>query len=342
MSWYNEKGHGCDVVLSSRCRIARNISKLPMGERLSDKDAESIINTAEKALGKDYIRVDFSNLSSLNIAAYIEEHIISTDFANLKSPHTLFKNSGENTYIMVPEEDHFRIQSIVRGDNIEKAYKNALAAEQKLSEAFNFAFDEKLGYLTHCPTNLGSAMRISCMMFLPAVTKFGEMGSIAEKLQKLGFTVRGMYGEGSDAVGCLYQISNSVTLGIGDDEILEALFKTASVIADEERRLRSRLPEISKDELIDKVSRSYGTLTHSYLLSRKEFLSEWIELRNGISVSELTKTDMNIPNDITYEKLDSLLIEAQPSVLTLSHGGSELSPHEHDLYRAALVKERLS
>ena len=146
---------------------------------------------------------------------------------------------------MVGEEDHFRIQSIVRGDDIGKAYENALLAEEKLRGEFPFAFDEKLGYLTHCPTNLGTAMRVSHMMFLPALTKFGGIGTVSEKLQKLGFTVRGMYGEGSGAVGCIYQISNSITLGETEADVIDALTKVIGSVAEEERRLRKKLPELS-------------------------------------------------------------------------------------------------
>lgn len=342
MSWYTENGNNVDVILSSRCRLARNIEKTPFGERLGEKNAEKIINTAESALGDAYTRVDFDKLPPLSSAAYVEEHLVSADFAKLKTPHTLFKNSRDDIYIMACEEDHFRIQSIVRGDDIKKAYENAVSAEIKLKDSFSFAFDERLGYLTHCPTNLGTAMRASHMMFLPAISRFGGIGTIAEKLQKLGFTVRGMYGEGSGAVGCLYQISNSVTLGQSETDIIEALTRVTASVAEEERRLRKKLPEISRDELIDKISRAYGTLTHSHLLSRKEFLECWIDVRCGLSLGELCQLDAGISDAVTYERLDSLLIEAQPSVLTLSRGGTALSPHERDLYRAELTKNRLS
>ncbi len=341
MSWYTKSGNASDVILSSRCRLARNITKVPMGSQLTEEKAKGIISDTSAILGDTYTAVDFTKLDYVTASAYVEEHIVSSEFAKSKAPHTLFKNDSDGIYIMTPEEDHFRIQSIIRGDALDTAYENASSAEKLIAENFPLAFDENLGYLTHCPTNLGTAMRVSYMMFLPALTKFGSLEALSESLHRLGFTIRGMYGEGSGGVGYIYQISNSVTLGVTERETVDALKKVAETVVSEERRLRRKLYENDPDGVTDKISRAYGTLGSAYLLSRREFTELWVNARLGVSLGESTESITDILPKVSYEALDSLLIEAQSSVLTLSNGGAEMTPHERDIKRAQLVRERL-
>ncbi len=338
MSWYGKEGPCPDVILSSRVRLARNVEGLPMGQRLSREHAEELISGVGDALGT-FDKTDFSRLDKITAAAYAEEHIVSTEFAASTLPRALYKSEEEDTYIMVCEEDHFRIQSITPGYSLTDAYEHAKSAESALASKFRLAFDPELGYLTHCPTNLGTAMRASVMMFLPALTRSNGIAGIARQLSKLGMTVRGMYGEGSEATACLYQISNQITLGVTEDETLTKLTKLADIIIAEERRLRSALSENNPDELSDLIARSYGALTHSRVLSCREFMEHWVNVRLGVSLPAL---DAGIPEGVTYKTLDTALIESQPSVLTLYSGGGELSPRERDRKRSALVRERLS
>ncbi len=340
MSWYNGCGSERDVIVSSRVRLARNVEKLPFGKRLSDENAENLINNTGNALGEGYTRVNFDELDPVTAQAYVEEHIVSADFASADGKHTLYKNDADEIYVMVCEEDHFRIQSIKSGLSIEEAYKSAKTAESRIGEKFAIAFDPELGYLTHCPTNLGTAMRASIMVFLPAITKCNGIPSLTRQLSKLGFTVRGMYGEGSEALGSLYQISNQVTLGITESEIITRLTEVANSVAKEERRLREELIKSSrKDDILDTCMRSYGILKHSRAMSNREFLSLWVEVRLGLSYASEDETI--IPKDITYDLLDSLMIEVQPAVLTLLSGGGELTPHERDLHRSKVISEKL-
>ena len=344
MSWYGTQGEDRDVVLSSRVRLARNIENYPMGELLSRDKANEIIVRTGAALGDEYERVDFTKLDYVSAAAYVEEHLVSADFAKLHSPHALYKCEHRSTYIMVCEEDHLRIQSITAGFSPDAAYAHAAEAADKLAGAFDIAFDDKLGYLTHCPTNLGTGMRVSLMMFLPALTKFGQIPSVSRQLGKLGVTVRGMYGEGSEATGCLYQISNQVTLGISEEETVSKLKKIAASITESERKMRRALTEPANiDETSDSISRAYGTLLFARKLSGAEFMRLWVRARLGIS---LCNTDAGceglLPDSLSYEKLDTLLIEAQPAVLTLLSGGGELSPQERDIKRSALVRTRIN
>lgn len=342
MSWYGKEGSMSDVVLSSRVRLARNVEGLPMGDMLADERAAELIKGAGEALA-GYDRIDFDRLDPVTAAAYAEEHLVSTEFAAAKSPRALFTNESADTYIMVCEEDHFRIQSITRGYSLNDAYAHAAAAESALSDKFKLAFDPELGYLTHCPTNLGTAMRASLMMFLPALTESGQIASLARQLSKLGMTVRGMYGEGSDAAACLYQISNQVTLGITEEETISKLTRLVDTIINEELRRRRELLGKSADEAADICSRSFGILTHSRLMSCREFMDNWVNVRLGVSLSQLSdgKVDFGIPSTVTYKTLDTALIESQPAVLTLLSGGGELSPRERDLRRSALLRERL-
>ena len=344
MSWYGKEGNSTAVVLSSRVRLARNVEGIPMGARMTREHSAELIDRAKDALGDAYDKIDFSRLDPVTAAAYAEEHIVSTEFAAAKTPRALYKNEENDTYIMVCEEDHFRIQSITRGYSLDDAYAGARAAESALSEKFTLAFDPELGYLTHCPTNLGTAMRASLMMFLPALTRYNEIAPLARQLSKLGMTVRGMYGEGSEAKACLYQISNQVTLGITEEETLSKLKKLADVIINEELKRRRELIAGAPDEIADLCSRAYGTLTHCRILNTNEFLGLWVNVRLGVSLRELSEVtpDLGIPDNVTYKMLDTTFIESQPSVLTLLSGGGELSPRERDLRRASLLRNRLS
>lgn len=342
MSWYTKTGVDTDVILTSRCRLARNVKKTPLGKLLSPESARDIINNAANVLGEEFVKIDFDGISDVTAASYVEEHIVSKDFILQKGPHALFKNEDLGVYVMVPEEDHFRIQSITRGRSADDAYKAAAETEKKLAAAFELAFDESWGYLTHCPTNLGTAMRVSHMMFLPAMTKYNAIASLNNSLSKLGFTVRGMYGEGSGALGCLYQISNSVTLGLTEEETLTALSKITESVVAEERRLRSRMLEAkSVDSVIDGICRAYGTLTSAYMMENREFLRLWVEIRLGISLNGEEGFISRTPEHVTFETLDTLFIEAQPAVLSLANGGVDLSSRERDLKRAELVSRRL-
>ncbi len=338
MSWYAETGNKCDVVLSSRVRLARSIEGFPMGERLSDEQARELCDRAGDAL-RGFDRIDFDKLDPVTAAAYAEEHLVSAEFASSKSPRALYKSDAEGDYIMVCEEDHFRIQSITRGYSVSDAYERAKRAEAPIASAFPVAFDNDLGYLTHCPTNLGTAMRASVMMFLPALTRRGSIPSLSRQLSRLGLTVRGMYGEGSEAVCCIYQISNQVTLGISEEETVSKLCEAVDFIIDQERKCR--LDTVSRDpeSAADACARAYGTLTHARMISCREFMEKFVDVR--LAASLRGSLDAGIPESVTLESLDTSLIECQPAVLTLLSGGGEMTPRDRDIRRASLLRGRL-
>ena len=196
MKWYETKGKDRDVVCSTRVRLARNIVDYPFEPKLDEASAKEIISKIKDVFTEKegYRFVDFQKLSANECMSYAEQHIVSPEFDTKKTPHALFVNEDKQVYVMACEEDHIRAQAIVAGYDLKGAYDRVCEAERMIDSKLNIAYSEELGYLTHCPTNLGTAMRASVMMFLPAMTMNGEMGAIRNQLEKIGLTVRGMRG----------------------------------------------------------------------------------------------------------------------------------------------------
>jgi protein arginine kinase len=236
--------------------------------------------------------------------------------------------------VMVCEEDHLRIQSILPGLALDEAYRNASRIEKRLDEEFDFAYSEKLGYLTHCPTNLGTGMRASVMMFLPALTRRGYMDSLAAQLSKIGLTVRGLFGEGSGAAGCMYQISNQITLGITEEDTLEKLSDAVAQISESERKARKSINGEELERVTDMILRAEGTLRYAYRMSSSEFIRLFADVRFGIA--------LGIVKDITYEQLGTLLVEVMPATLTLSAETTPKTDAARDRLRAQKIQSLLA
>lgn len=235
--------------------------------------------------------------------------------------------------VMLCEEDHVRIQCLLSGLALEEAYKNAVAVDDRLDGELAIAYSDTLGYLTHCPTNLGTAMRASVMMFLPALTMAGRIPALMNRLSKIGLTIRGFYGEGTEAGGNLYQISNQITLGITEEQTLQKLSDAVKQITESENELRALITPEKNPRIIDRICRAEGILRHAYLLSSDEFLTYYSDVRLGIALGVL--------ESITYKNLDSLLFEVMPCGLALSEGKADLDERERDRARARRVKETL-
>ena len=231
-----------DTVISTRVRLARNINGYPFVSRLDANSANEIIEKISAPLeASGFRKINFSDLSNVMATSYVERHYVSPEFATKETPHALLLQEQTGIAVMVCEEDHLRIQCIMPGLNLGEAYKNASRTEKRLDEDFDFAYSDRLGYLTHCPTNLGTGMRASVMMFLPALTEGGYMSSLANQLSKIGLTVRGIFGEGSGSLGCMYQISNQVTLGICEEETLKKLGNAVHQISESEQKARKAI-----------------------------------------------------------------------------------------------------
>jgi protein arginine kinase len=333
MAWYQVKGNDADTVFSTRVRFARNLSGYRFDEGLSREAAEEIIERIGNALGADYVKTDVSALPALQAQSLVEQHLISRDFAAKKGPHALFRNDNKSLSVMTPEEDHIRLQCILPGLALRDAYRFACECDDRLDAALDIAFDDRLGYLTHCPTNLGTGMRASVMLFLPALTAAAMIPSLSHSLSKLGLTMRGLYGEGSEPMGCLYQVSNQVTLGVSEEDILHKLEEAVQSIIDKERRLRHGVEGEAAARRADRIHRAEGTLRYATMLSSEEFFALYTDLKLGVALGEITS--------LSDEVLNTLLINVLPATLTKNAATPPKNGAERDRQRAAFIKQAL-
>lgn len=335
MSWYNTNGAENDVAISTRIRFARNIADYPFASRLDKTSAHEIIDKVCGVLseGDGWRKIDFDGISDAEAQSYVESHLASPEFTAEKYPHVLLINDAADMAVMVCEEDHLRMQCIKSGLALGDAYKTLCGADDMVCDKLNIAFDDKLGFLTHCPTNLGTGMRASVMLFLPALSMTKQISGIAAQLSKLGLTLRGTYGEGSEAVGALYQLSNQVTLGVTEEETLKKLSDVITQIISRERQTRGALYSDNSDRLCDRIMRSLGTLRYAHMMSSEEFMRLWSDVRLGIS--------LGIVEGITYEKLGDIMINVMPATLTL-HSDRPVNEGERDRIRAQYIREQLA
>ncbi|MBQ2766144.1 MAG: protein arginine kinase [Clostridia bacterium] len=335
MAWYSDKGADYDVAVSSRLRFARNIADYPFASKLTREAAAEIADKVCAVLGDGNKRIDFKNISESERGAYVEMHLASPEFAERAETSVLLTGEmggGVTLAAMICEEDHVRLQCIAAGNSLSAVYKAACEADDKLCDGLNIAYDEELGFLTHCPTNLGTGMRASVMLFLPALTMTGQLGRLVPSLGKLGLTLRGMYGEGSEGDGCLYQISNQVTLGLSEEDTIKKLEEVVSQLIARERQARDAIKSDDPDRLCDRVMRAYGTLKYAYLMTSAEFLRLFSDVRLGIALGFIS--------DVTYEKLGELMIRVMPAMMNAT-AGRVLGESERDRMRAEMVNGAL-
>lgn len=330
MAWYNSKGKENDVVVSSRIRLARNIADYPFDSRLDETSAKEIIEKVTEALGKGFTKTELNGLSAVEAGALVEKHYISPDFAKKKLPRVMLKNETDEVAVMVCEEDHIRLQCILPGLALDEAYEKACIYDDKLDDNLNIAFNEDIGYLTHCPTNLGLGMRASVMLFLPALTLTRSMENLSVQLSKLGVIIRGMYGEGSQPDGCLYQVSNRITMGVTEEDTIKRLNDIVMQICDKERKARDVLKSDNHSALADRVCRAYGILKYARIMSSKEFLKLYSDVRLGIA--------LGLIDGLTYEKLGEIMIGVLPANLILRNGGKSIGDLERDILRADYIR----
>ena len=274
-----------------------------------------------------------SELSTLEREVLIEKHLVSPQLTNPKRHGAVLLSSDESVSIMVNEEDHIRIQCIHPGLQLEEAFEQANAVDDILEKELPYAFDEQFGYLTSCPSNTGTGMRASVMMHLPALTITKQIERIIPAISRLGMVVRGIYGEGSKALGNIYQVSNQMTLGKTEKEILEDLENITSRLIAHERQSRKMLLEKSQVALENRLFRSLGTLVYARLLQTGEAARCLSDVRLGI--------DLGIIEDIDLSILNELMIFMQPGFLQ-QYAQTELSQEERDIFRAKLFRERLA
>ncbi len=332
-SWYTTHAPEDDIAVSTRIRLARNLSGLPFPARMTPEQRRELNLKVKNAVlqsntpfAKSLKYIDMADVPQTEIAAMVERHIISPEFAEENADRAIIISADESISIMIGEEDHVRIQVILGGLQLEKAYDTAEQLDSLLYNELHFAFDRSLGFLTECPTNLGTGLRASVMLHLPVTESNGEISSIAETVGKIGFTVRGMYGEGSKASASMYQVSNQITLGISEKNAIDNLKIITAQLIDKERKARNGLNKI---KLEDMCFRALGTLQNSRILSSKEMMDLLSRIKLGISMG-IIKTDV-LPI--------KLFIEGQPNMLMKKYG--QLEPEERDIYRAAFMRDAL-
>ena len=332
MAWYTENGDMQDVVISTRVRFARNLSDYPFPARLDEKGRMQMIDTVSGAL-PDYSCERFTADEKNKLRSYMEMHLVSPEFASSDRARALLSGENDKVKIMVCEEDHLRIQSIVAGFEPKKAYEYVGKADDSICGKLKIAYSEKYGYLTACPTNLGSAVRVSAMLCLPALTVKNLIPSYEQAMSKMGITIRGLYGEGSRSSGCIYQISNRASLGIDESEILKLITDVVRKLVEAERTARKNVFELRTDALTDKIARSVGLLKNAHVLSSAEFNSGFADIKMGLSVGILS--------GITDEKMSEILVAVQPATISMTKEGLD-SDSARDTARARLVRDMLS
>lgn len=329
------------TVVSTRIRLARNIEGYPFPSHLKDeKQAREIIRLVTSGLSRlegfksDQFNVYYMHGISEEEAQILKEnHLISPNLIKNSRISAAIINTDESVSVMINEEDHLREQCILKGFELEKAYDTMSKIDSRISNSMKFAYDEQFGYLTACPTNLGTGLRASVMTFLPALTINGVMPKIYRSISRLGLTVRGVYGEGSEAEGYMYQISNEVTLGVTEEEILKQVGDVVKKVAELEDAERLNLRKSSSAiDVRDNCMRAYGILTNCYKLTTSELIKLSANVKLGACLGYIDIKDVS--------GIDDLVVKMRPANITAA-ASRQLTPVERDIYRAEYVSKHL-
>ncbi len=331
-SWL-ESGTNEGPVVSSRVRLARNLEEYCFPGWASEEENHATwmqISTLFESIEKEFICWDMTDTPMLDKEILFERHLISQELAGQEDSCGVFVSPDECLSIMVNEEDHIRIQSLQSGLNLSAAWHAADQIDDELEAELNYAFSPKLGYLTSCPSNVGTGMRASVMLHLPGLVLMEEMEPVINGISKIGLAVRGMWGEGTEAAGNMFQISNQITLGRREDEIIAHLEQIVLELVEHEQNARDRLMEEKSLVMEDHVARAFGVLSNARLISSIEALNLLSTLRLGL--------DLGMVDQISRRDLDTLFISIQPAHLQKLED-KDLDPEERDIVRAEMLRE---
>ena len=336
--WYEDSAVDNGVIISSRIRLARNLRKYPFPSRLSPEDAVKLNHELYGSLINDrtmladaFTYYDLTDAPESLLNELLERHAVSRELVKRKAPRGLLANERDNVFVMLNEEDHVRIQTIFPGENIEKAYDTADKIDNLIEESVEYAFDGEFGYLTSCPTNAGTGLRASYMLHVPALEASGKLNSIAQAMAKFGMAVRGIHGEGSDAMGSVVQVSNQLTLGKSEADIIAGLQNVTNQVIAQELALREKWMADDKDGLLDRCGRAYGILTNCRRISAAEALRLLSDIRLGYMTGLFDKPR---PPKTIY----NLMMDVQPwSIQKLTRRTANEA--ERDTFRAGYVNE---
>jgi len=330
-------GPESDIVMTSRIRLARNLRKYPFPGWSKKEHRIEILDGIRPAIESldemdGAFSKDLTSLSSIQKQVLVERHLISREHAAKSHGCAAIMDRRQNISIMVNEEDHLRMQSIQGGLNLQEAYRMLDGMDSRLDKQLDYAFDANLGYLTACPTNLGTGMRASAMVHLPALVLSDQINPVIQAVNKIGLAVRGLYGEGTEALANLFQVSNQNTLGEREEEIIARLQKVIEQIIEHERNARFKLIEDRQEMLRDQIGRAYAVLRHAHIITSKESLNLLSMLRLG--------ADLQCFPAGTRSTIDVLLTEIQPAHLQIT-AGKKLDPEQRDSMRAEILRARL-
>jgi len=337
--WVKGVGPLNHIVLSSRIRLARNVRDIPFPNKASDMQLKETFNLSEKLLSENdnfsnFKFIKMANLANIDIQFLVEKRLISIAQANFDCPYrAIMYNPEEIISIMVNEEDHFRVQCMMPGLQLKRVWEMVNCYDTQIEENIDYAFDESLGYLTSCPTNVGTGLRASVMLHLPGLVITNKLEKLLSAISNMGYAIRGFYGEGTDFHGNLFQVSNQTTLGQKEEDIIDNLEVVCNKLIEKEQDARDRLMTRSKEKIEDQIYRSYGILTNANIMSTAEAIDLLLKVRFGIELGVLEK--------IGYDLVNRLMLVVQPGYLQLLKG-QIYSKDQQEIARAGLIKEILS
>jgi len=335
--WLKGAGPQSHIVMSSRVRLARNIDKIPFPARANKKDLAEVVKIAKAAFEsseyfKDAMLLKINELDALDQQFLIERHLMSHDHAATAEGRAILISKEEILSIMINEEDHLRLQVMQSGFDLGETWKIMNMIDDILSVKVPYAYDTSWGYLTACPTNTGTGIRGSVMLHLPALVMTKQINKVLEAIAKLSFTSRGFYGEGTQATGNFFQISNQVSLGHSEEDILQNINGLVRQIVEQEEQARQALLVQNRSVLEDKISRSYGILKSAHIISSQETVDLLSMVRLGI--------DVGVIKHVSKQTVNELFIMIQPAHLQKIEG-KKLDPLERDVKRASLIRDKL-
>ena len=339
--WMKGDGPEGDILISSRVRVARNLQEYAFPHLLQLEKAEQVIYAVGLALQDPAVieqmgNLDVTRMSELNPVErqiLVEKHLISPNLLEEYNKKAVALKNDEVISIMINEEDHLRIQCLLPGLQLERAWSLVDQIDNGLESTLNFAFDDDFGYLTACPTNVGTGMRASVMLHLPGLALVDQVGVVLATISKLGFAVRGLYGEGTEALGNLFQLSNQVTIGHSEEEIINSLKSVTSQVLNHEREARKVLLQQRRDQLENKVGRSYGILKYAHLMSSQEAMRRLSNVRLGV--------DLGLISGPSPEQLTELMILTRQAYLINQQSGG-LNPLQLDRLRAKTIRDKFN
>ncbi|MCC5024695.1 MAG: protein arginine kinase [Candidatus Synoicihabitans palmerolidicus] len=337
--WPDNGNAKCPVVLMTRIRLARNLTSHRFPGRAEDGERRAIFKQCCEAVSntgpmKRGLCVSVDALEPLQRQVLVERHLISRELSGAKSGAGVILNKDQSISVMVNEEDHLRIQVLRSGFQLKRTWNAINSLDSALESSLDYAYSPRLGYVTACPTNLGTGMRASAMMHLPALVIASQMGKVVRAVNQLGMVVRGLLGEGSDASGSMFQISNQTTLGESETDIVKRLQNVLQSIVEHELNARDKLQETDPRKLPDKIGRAFGILTHGHVISSSEAMNLLSLVRLGV--------DLGYFPDTHRVAVDRLFIEAQPGHVLHNSGLIKLESEERDRLRAERLRSEFA